>query len=91
MSWARHADQIRQWLAVADGEDSDEKKLADRLWVLDQLGKKSDAPDSWGQLRELEEEADKHLDAAEQDEDGSNDPEDEDGEPDKKDHEKDKS
>jgi hypothetical protein len=70
------ADQIRHWLAVADGEDSDEKKLAARytaaaaarLWVLDELGKKSDAPDSWGQVQELADEADKHLDADEQDE-----------------------
>jgi hypothetical protein len=70
------ADQIRHWLAVADGEDSDEKKLAARytaaaaarLWVLDELGKKSDAPDSWGQVQELADAADKHLDADEQDE-----------------------
>jgi hypothetical protein len=70
------ADQIRHWLTVAAGEDSEEKKLAARytaaaaarLWVLDELGKKSDAPDSWGQVQELANEADKHLDADEQDE-----------------------
>ena len=71
-----NADQIRHWLAVAEDEDSDEKRLAARytaaaaarLWVLDELDSKSDVPDAWGQVRELADEADKHLDADEQDE-----------------------
>jgi hypothetical protein len=71
-----NTDQIRHWLTVADGEDTDEKKLAARytaaaaarLWVLDELDSKSDVPDAWGQVRELADEADKHLDGDEQDE-----------------------
>jgi hypothetical protein len=69
-------DQIRHWLAVADGEDTDQKKLAARytagaaarLWVLGELDSKSDVPEAWGQVQELAKEADKYLDDDDQDE-----------------------
>jgi hypothetical protein len=70
------AEQVRHWLAVADDQDTEEKKLAARytagaaarLWVLDKLDSESDVPDAWGQVRDFASEADEYLDNDEQDE-----------------------